>query len=110
LLLQFEDNKQENNTSNNRKDAEIESLRNEQYDLENKLKYAADVTLKLENNINETNRRYAEMKDGLSADITSVNKKHSLLKSKQDDTILELRHRLEQLKTLQVKTDELSNR
>jgi predicted SPOUT superfamily RNA methylase MTH1 len=57
LLLQFEENKQENNNNNTRKDNEIESLRNEQYDLENKLKYAADVTLKLENNINETNRR-----------------------------------------------------
>jgi len=56
-LLQFEENKQENNNNNIRKDNEIESLRNEQYDLENKLKYAADVTLKLENNINETNRR-----------------------------------------------------
>jgi len=50
------------------------------------------------------------MKDSLNADINTVSKKQSLLKSKQDDTVLELRHRLEQLKTVQVKTEELAGR
>jgi len=68
------------------------------------------VIIKLENNIKDTNIRYNEMKDSLNADINTVSKKQSLLKSKQDDTLLELRHRLEQLKTVQVKTEELASR
>jgi chromosome segregation ATPase len=50
------------------------------------------------------------MKDSITTDINNIMKKHSLLKSKQDDTILELKARLENLKVLQMKTDDLSNR
>lgn len=50
------------------------------------------------------------MKDQLNADINSVMKKHALLKSKQDDTLLELQHRHEALSTVNSKTEDLSHR
>jgi len=89
MLIEFEETKQYNNESNANKDAEIESLRIEQYDLENNLRITNDNINKIENSNNESSRKYVEMKEALTTDITSIMKKHSLLKSKQDDNVLE---------------------
>jgi hypothetical protein len=48
------------------------------------------------------------MRDTLSKDITEVIHKQSKLKAVYDDTCIELRHRSDQLKDCQVKTDNMT--
>jgi hypothetical protein len=46
----------------------------------------------------------------MNYEINEVIKKHSNLKTNFDDCVLELRHRSEQLRDVQVKTENLTNK
>lgn len=78
--------------------------------MENKISESDDSITKLDAENDESGRKYTEMKDALTTDITAVMKKHSMLQSTQDRTVLELKQRTIQLQTMNAKTEELNSR
>jgi len=62
----------------------------------------------LDSNIVESSRKYTDMRDTLSKEINEIINKQSKLKAVHDDTCIELRHRQEQLKDVQNKTENLT--
>jgi len=50
------------------------------------------------------------MRDTFNTDINDVISKHSKLKTNFDDCYLELKHRSDQLRDVQIKTDNMTNK
>lgn len=80
-------------------------MKNTNYALENNIREANDRINLIESKIVEGSHRYAEMRDSLNSDINAVSAKHSKLKTSFDDICIELRHRVDQLRELQGKTE-----